>query len=91
MPYHSPIRNRSPEPNNRQLLILFGLFITLTLTIIIALFFLANQLVNLVPVALEKELGKIVFNELVTTKKDSLVEDKLNILVDKLEKKTTRK
>ena len=72
MPYHSPISNRNPEPNNKQLLILLGLFITLISTIIISLFFLANQLINLIPVALEKELGKIVFNELVTTKKTHL-------------------
>ena len=87
MPYHSPISDRNPEPNNKQLLILLGLFISLALTIIISLFFLVNQVINLIPISLERKLGKIIFNELTIANKDSIIEYKLNVLVDNLEEK----
>ncbi|BAQ63756.1 M48 family metallopeptidase [Geminocystis sp. NIES-3709] len=85
MGYHSPISDRNPETNNRQLLILFALFSGVGLTIIIGLFILLNQVVNLIPVSVEQKIGSLIVNEYKQKNKLSSTEIKLNKIVDKLE------
>ncbi len=87
MPYNSPISDRNPETNNKQLLTIIGLFLGVTLLIIASLFFLVNQVINFIPVSVEQKLGKAVFAQLdlPKEKRDLTTEKKLNQLLDKLE------
>ena len=85
MPYHSPISDRNPEPNNRDLLGLLLFFISVILIIIIAVFTLVNQIINFIPVELEQKIGSLVTSQLNINSSDSITQVQLNKLLDNLE------
>ena len=81
MSYYSPISNRNPEPNNRQLLTLLLIFATF----FVSIFLLVNQLVNLIPISLEQKLGALIVPSYVQQSQPSTTQSQLNQLLDKLE------
>jgi predicted Zn-dependent protease len=85
MPYHSPISDRNPEPNNRDLLSLFLFFISLVLIVVIAVFTLINQVINFIPIELEQKIGSLVTSQLNIGDENSLTQIQLNKLLDNLE------
>ena len=87
MPYHSPISDRNPEPNNRDLLTLLMFFISVILIIIIVAFTVLNQIINFIPVELEQKLGSLITSQLNIENNDSPTQVELNKLLDKLEQK----
>jgi predicted Zn-dependent protease len=87
MPYSSPISDRNPEPNNRDLLTLLLFFSSAIVTIIIVIFILINQVINFIPVELEQKLGSIITSQLNLKNNDSPTQKELNKLLDKLEQK----
>ncbi len=86
MPYHSPISDRNPEPNNRQLVIILGVFISFFLLLIITLFTLFHQLINFIPIELEQKLGSLITSQLNIENTDSVTQSKFNKLLDDLER-----
>lgn len=85
MPYSSPISNDNPEVNNRQLLMIIALFGGLGISIILGLFILVNNLVNLIPVSLEHKIGALITEGLKQKSSPSSTEMELNKIVDNLE------
>ncbi|MBE9170728.1 M48 family metallopeptidase [Pleurocapsales cyanobacterium LEGE 06147] len=85
MSFHSPQSSKNAPPSNRQILIVIGLF-----TAIIVLFFyllglLINNLIWLIPPALEQKLGAFIVPVYEKQAKPSAVQDTLNQLLDRLE------
>ncbi len=85
MPYSSPISDRNPETNNRQLLILLVLFGGVGISILFGLFVLINQIVNFIPVSVEQKIGALITEEFKHKSNPSSTEVKLNEIVEKLE------
>ena len=85
MPYFSPINNRNPEPNNRQLLILLGLFVGLVILVFWLIGWLISGLVNWIPASAERQLGTLIVPIYETQAKSSVLQDTLNKLLDSLE------
>lgn len=85
MPYSSPISNRNPEVNNRQLLIIIALFGSLVISIIFGLFVLINQVVNIIPVSVEQKIGTLITEEFKQKSSSSSTQIQLNKIVDNLE------
>ena len=89
MPYHSPSSRRNPEPNNKQLLIIGALFLGFFLTIVVTIFFVVNRIVYFIPVSFEQALGKTIVTQLNLESDNPKITQKLNALVDNLEKQLT--
>lgn len=85
MSYHSPISNRNPEPNNKQLFMLLGIFGGFFVLIIITFFILINQIINSIPVSLEHKLGALIIPSYEEKSDHSSQEKQLNQILDKLE------
>lgn len=85
MPYSSPITNDNPEVNNRQLLIIIALFGGLGISIILGLFILVNNIVNVIPVSLEHKIGALISEQFKQKSSSSSTEIELNKIVDNLE------
>lgn len=89
MPYHSPISNRSPEPNTRQLLTLLSLFLGFIAVVFLISLFLVNQLVNWIPVGLERKLGAAIIPVFAEQSQPSTTQTQLNQLLDELTENLT--
>ncbi len=83
--YSSPIHNKNPEPNNRQLLTLFFLFGSFLVGLIIISFIILNQLIYLIPVSIEEKIGSLIASQFDNKKELSQTSIKLNQLLDNIE------
>lgn len=90
MTYFSPISNRNPEPNNRQLLTLLIIGLITIGVIIMAVFWTVNQAINLIPTSLEEQLGNVIVPEYEAQREGSTTESSLNQLLDSLESKLVK-
>lgn len=85
MSFHSPQSSKNAPPNNRQILIVIGLFTTTTVLIFYLLGLLINNLIWLVPPALEQKLGGVIVPIYEKQSQPSAIQDTLNQLLDRLE------
>lgn len=85
MSYSSPITNRNPEPNNRQLLILLGLFVGFIVLVFLLIGWLINGLINWIPPNVEQQLGVFILPAYERQAKPSVAQDSINKLLDNLE------
>jgi Zn-dependent protease with chaperone function len=86
MSFSSPISNRNPEPNNRQLLTLWGIFLGLIMVGFWLIGLLINGLINWIPLELETQLGAIIIPSYEQKAESSPQQAKLNELLNGLEK-----
>ena len=77
--------NRNPEPSNRQLLIILGIFVGFFIIIFWLFNLLISGLIGLIPPSLERQLGAAIVPIYEQQAESSLVQDKLNQLLDRLE------
>jgi len=77
--------SRNPPPSNRQLLILLAIFGGFIIATIVALWFLFEQLVWLIPPQFEQQLGRLVVPAFERQAKPSATQTTLNQLLDRLE------
>ncbi len=77
--------DRSPPPNNPQLLIVFGMFLVGLAGLIAIALWIANSLVWLIPLSVERQLGKVVVPIYKAQAQPSETQTELNRLLDKLE------
>jgi Zn-dependent protease with chaperone function len=85
MSFSSPITNRNPEPNNRQLLILLGMFIGFIILVFWLIGLLINGIIGWIPPSLEQKLGSIIVPSYQKQALPSPEQTKLNQLLDGLE------
>ncbi|MGK7929573.1 MAG: M48 family metallopeptidase [Spirulina sp.] len=85
MSYSSPITNRNPEPNNRQLLTLLGLFIGFLVFIFWLIGWFINGVVNWIPASVEQQLGSLIIPVYEKQAQPSEIQDTLNQLLEGLE------
>lgn len=78
--------NSTPPPNNRQLLILLGLFLGAVAVVIALALWLANALVWAIPPSVERQLGRAIVPVYEAQSQPSDTQDVLNQLLDRLEK-----
>ena len=87
MSYHSPRReDRNPPTNNRQLITLLGLFLGSLVAVIWGLGLLVNNLVYLIPVSAEQQLGKLIVPIYAKQATNGPDRASLDRLLDRLEK-----
>ncbi|MEP0855377.1 M48 family metallopeptidase [Trichocoleus sp. DQ-U1] len=79
--------DRNPPPNNRQLLIVLGLFIGFIVGVIWLLGLFINSLVWVIPPSVERQLGAVIVPAYERLAKPSPAQDTLNQLLDRLEAK----
>ena len=77
--------DRNPPPNNRQLLILLGLFIGFVVGVIWLLNVLLNGIIGLIPPSAERQLGRVIVPVYERQAKPSPTQNTLNELLDRLE------
>jgi predicted Zn-dependent protease len=77
--------SRNPPPSNRQLLILLGLFVGFVAGIIWLLVLLINNVVWLIPVSVEQQLGALIIPAYEQQAKPSPAQDTVNGLLERLE------
>ncbi|MBW4623221.1 MAG: M48 family metallopeptidase [Cyanosarcina radialis HA8281-LM2] len=77
--------SRNPPPSNRQLLIILGLFVGFIAGIIWLLGLLINNLVWLIPVSVEQQLGALIIPAYEQQAKPSPAQDTVNGLLERLE------
>lgn len=80
-----PSINRNPPPSNRQLLILFGLFVGFIVGVIWLLNLLINNLIGFIPPSVEQQLGAVVVPVFEQQAKPSPAQDTLNQMLNRLE------
>lgn len=85
MSFHSPISHNNPEPNNRQLLTILGMFIGSIILGFWLLSLLINNVINFIPVSVEQQLGSFIVPTYEKQAEKSSVQDSLNQLLDGLE------
>jgi Zn-dependent protease with chaperone function len=85
MSFHSPQSSKNAPSSNRQILIVIGLFTTSVVLIFYLLSSLVNNLIWLVPPALEQKLGAVIVPVYEKQAKPSDVQNTLNQLLDRLE------
>ena len=85
MSYSSPITNRNPEPNNRQLLTLLGLFIGFLVFIFWLIGWFIDGVVNWIPASAEQQLGSLIIPVYEKQAQPSEIQDTLNQLLEGLE------
>ncbi|MBR8828298.1 MAG: M48 family metallopeptidase [Gomphosphaeria aponina SAG 52.96 = DSM 107014] len=91
MSFYSPITNNNPEPNNRQVLTILGIFIGLIILIFWLIGLFINGLINWLPVSVEQQLGAIILPSYQAQAQPSPQQNKLNELLDGLEGKLPQK
>lgn len=77
--------SRNAPVSNRQLLILFAIFLSFILGLIWLVLLLVDQLVLLIPVSIEQQLGKLVAPAYEQISQPSPAQTTLNQLLDRLE------
>jgi predicted Zn-dependent protease len=77
--------DRNPPPSNRQLLILFGLFVGFIIAVVWIVWSLVNNLIWFIPPSVEQQLGALVVPAYEQQAKSSPAQDTLNQLLDRLE------
>ena len=77
--------NRNPPPSNRQLLILFGMFVGFIIGIIWVVVWLVNSLVWLIPPSVEQQLGALVVPAYERLAPATPAQDTLNNLLTRLQ------
>lgn len=87
MSFYSPISQKNPEPNNRQLLILLLMFISSIIIIFWLLNLLITNVINWIPVTIEQKLGALIVPAYEMQAEKSNIQTSLNQLLDKLENK----
>ncbi len=79
--------NSTPPPDNKQLLVLLGLFLgAIAFVLALALWF-ASALVWIIPQSVEQQLGKAIVPIYEAQSEPSATQDMLNMLLDRLEAK----
>lgn len=81
------MENRNPPPRARQLLIILGLFVGFIVGIVWLSLLLVDNLVSIVPVSAEQQLGKLIVPAYERLAEPSGTQDGLNRLLDGLESK----
>lgn len=90
MSYHSPRRDdRNAPANNRQLIILLALFFGSIVAVIWGFSLLVNNLVTLIPVSAEQQLGKLIVPAYQQKATPGPAQTTLNKLLDRLENNLT--
>ncbi|MDY6806382.1 MAG: M48 family metallopeptidase [Cyanobacteriota bacterium] len=79
------MENRNPPPSARQLLTVLGLFVGFIVGMVWLLLLLVDNLVLLVPVSAEQQLGKFIVPAYERLAEPSATQDGLNQLLDGLE------
>ncbi len=79
--------NRNPPPNNRQLLILLGLFLGFIVSILWIVGLIANSLIWVIPPSVEQQLGAVIVPAYEKLAQPSPTQDTLNQLLNRLETK----
>jgi Zn-dependent protease with chaperone function len=79
--------NSTPPPNNKQLLVLLGLFLGAIALALFCAFWLAGTLVWAIPPTVEQQLGKAIVPIFELQAQPSPTQNKLNELLDRLEMK----
>jgi predicted Zn-dependent protease len=82
--------SRNAPTSNRQLLIIFTIFLAVFVGLIWLLVFLVDSLVWVIPVSLEQQLGKLMTPAYEQIAKDSPAQYTLNQLLDRLETKLSK-
>jgi Zn-dependent protease with chaperone function len=77
--------DRSPPPQNRQLLLLLGFFISFVISIFWLIGLVAQGLVALIPYSVERQLGAYIVPAYEQLAKPSAAQDTLNQLLNRLE------
>lgn len=86
MAFHSPVSNNNPEPNNRELLTFLAMVIGSIILVIWLLSLLINNIINWIPVSVEQKLGSFIVPAYEQQAEKSAIQDKLNNLLNGLEK-----
>ncbi|MBE9223149.1 M48 family metallopeptidase [Cyanobacterium stanieri LEGE 03274] len=87
MPYSSPIRDRNSDTNNRQVIIVLIIFLTVISLIIYGLFAVINNVVNFIPISVEQRIGSLVVPSFERKNLANITNQQLNQLLDNLENK----
>lgn len=77
--------NRSPPPQNRQILLLLGFALGLIAALITSVGAVTDLLVAWVPVSVEHQLGALMLPAFEQMAAPSAQQDQLNLLLDRLE------
>ena len=85
MSFKSPISQNNPEPSNRQLLTIIGIFIGSIILFFWLLSLLINNIINLIPVTVEQQLGSLIIPAYEKQAEKSSIQDSFNQLLDGLE------
>jgi predicted Zn-dependent protease len=85
MSYYSPKSNRNKPPNNRQIIVVIGMFVAAVIGIIWLISLLFNLAIAHIPYSVEAQLGKIVNPAYEKVAKPSPTQKTLNQLLDRLE------
>lgn len=78
-------KSRNQPPNNRQLLVLLGIFAAFTIGIIWLIGWIASSIVWLIPPSVEQQLGLVIVPIYESQTKPSAAQNTLNELLDRLE------
>ncbi len=78
-------KSRNQPPNNRQLLIILGIFAGFTIGIIWLISWIASSIVWLIPPSVEQQLGAVIVPIYESQTKPSAAQNTLNELLDRLE------
>ncbi len=78
-------KSRNQPPNNRQLLVLLGIFAGFTIGIIWLISWIASSIVWLIPPSIEQQLGTVIVPIFESQTKPSAAQNTLNELLDRLE------
>ncbi|MDJ1184061.1 M48 family metallopeptidase [Roseofilum casamattae] len=76
---------KNPPPSNRELLILLGIAVAAIAVIVWGFFAIADFAIMQIPVSVEQKLGALVVPAYEQQAKDSIQQDSLNQLLDRLE------
>ena len=79
--------NSTPPPNNRQLMVILGLFLVGLLGSVAIALWLASSLVWFIPPSVERQLGRVVVPIYAAQAEPSDTQTELNVLLDRLEAK----
>ncbi|MEM9214339.1 MAG: M48 family metallopeptidase, partial [Cyanobacteria bacterium P01_F01_bin.150] len=81
--------DNNPPPKNRQLLVLFGLFLGTIILIVWGVGWIASSVVWLIPPSVEQQLGQVIVPIYEAQAQPSSTQDQLNALLDRLETNLT--
>ncbi|MFW6358530.1 MAG: M48 family metallopeptidase [Chroococcales cyanobacterium] len=77
--------DRNPPPSNRQLLILFGIFLAFAAVVIWLLSWLISGLIDLIPISFEHKVGNLIVPVYEQQAEPSPTQETLNTLLNRLE------